>query len=73
MPVVLLTPKEREKFASWLEQDIESAKLIIEQLAKLPGNDVMTSHAKQEVVAEIIVLKKLRSVEEVTISGGEAD
>lgn len=63
----LLTQTERDRFSQWLQQDIESAKLLIQQMEKLPQGSVVTAHMKQEVVAEIIVLKKLLSIEEVTI------
>ncbi len=62
---MLLSADERDKFASWLEQDIESSKLLIEQTAKLgPHLDIVAMRMKTELAAEMIVCQKLRSIEE---------
>lgn len=73
MAVITLSADERHKFASWLEQDAESNKLMIEQLAKLgPGHDLMAPRMKTEIAAALIIAGKLRGVEEESIGGDQS-
>ena len=68
MAVITLSATERRKFASWLEQDAESNKLLIEQLAKLgPGGDLMAPRMKTEMAAALIIAGKLRGIEDASI------
>ena len=62
----LLMGEERERFAKWLEMDIESTKQILRQLEKFAQADLLAHH-RQEMIAEIIVLKKIRSIHTETI------
>jgi hypothetical protein len=62
---MILSAQECHKFASWLEHDIESSKLMIEQLAKLgPSGDIGAKNMKMKMMAKIIVCQELRSIEE---------
>ena len=64
MSSLLLSPEERNRFADWLKQDVESDKLMIEQLSKLgPPGELMAKKMKLEVAAGIVVLQKLLTVE----------
>ncbi len=65
MPVITLSQDERTKFADWLEQDATSSKLLIEQLTSLgtPG-EAVAGRMKTEMKAAIIILSKLRSIQE---------
>lgn len=64
---MLLTDEERERFATYLEQDAESSRLIIEQMKNLPVAQVMVKAATAEMHAALIVARKLRSLHSQTI------
>lgn len=61
-----LTSHEREKFATWLEAEAATGESLVKQLEKLPGS-IVPPHMKHEILAAIIISKKLRGVEEMTI------
>lgn len=65
-----LTSHERKKFATWLEAEAATEDGLVKQLEKLPGG-MVPPHMKQEIIAAIIISKKLRNVEEVTINGDQ--
>ena len=69
MSLVNLTMQERDKFAAYLMQEIESDKLMMEQVTKLgPSGEMLIPKMKQNIVAAILIAKKLRDVEEITLS-----
>lgn len=65
---LLLTAQERDRFASWLEREVESGKGMIQQLEKLQGMEPMIGLEKRRLAAYLIVAQVLRSTEEMTIS-----
>lgn len=68
MSIIVLSQDERIKFANWLEQDLESSKLLIKQMKSLgvPG-EVVAKKMRAEMLAELTILTKLRSIEEIEI------
>ena len=66
---MLLTDDERHRFITYLEQDAESNRLLIEQFAKLgPHLEPLAKAKRSEMMAELIVATMLRSSESQTIS-----
>jgi hypothetical protein len=65
----LLNDAERERFATYLEQDAESDRLIIEQLeiGNNPGLKTLIQIKKIVMQSKIIVAKELRAAESQTI------
>lgn len=65
----LLTPQERDRFATWLERQAESSKAMIAQFETLPPAvaEVMVAKEKQELAAYIIIARMLRSTEDMSI------
>lgn len=61
---MILTTKERRRFIQWLEQDIESNRLLIVQAKKLPQGELIIRKLQPQMGAEIIVLMELRSIED---------
>ena len=59
-----LTDAERAKFATWLEQDAESTRLILVELERLPSmvTSGVVAQYEQEMAAQKVVAKKLRSM-----------
>ena len=65
--IIMLTREERERFAAWCEQDAAGTMGLVEQMARLPGNAGVAGVAKlkrTEAMAQQIVAKMLRSIEE---------
>jgi hypothetical protein len=59
---LLLTVQERDRFATWLENEAKTAKGIIEQLEKLgPHTAPVIAREKLEIGAALVIAKKLRS------------
>jgi len=68
-PIIVLTIAERNRFADWLQQDIETNKLLLEQLSKLGSDgESVAKRMKIETTCEMIVYKKLRDIQEETIT-----
>lgn len=59
-----LTKEERDRFAAWLEQEAASDKGLLEQMEKLPNMAAVISHRKNEIIAALLVARKLRSIED---------
>lgn len=66
--IIMLNEQERNRFASWLEQQCESNRGMLEQLEKMPHAAPVAENMKRETAAMLIVAKKLRSIEQITIS-----
>jgi len=62
--VTMLTKQERERFVSWLEDEAESDKMLLKQLAKFPGHERFAEVKKQRIGACLIVASLLRSIED---------
>lgn len=64
----LLTALERARFASWLEENAESARLIVGQMEKMQHNPAMDSLIKQnrfeELACRFIAIKLLSTIDE---------
>ncbi len=79
MGIITLTPKERNKFIGWLQQEVESDRILIQQIKKLPvgsaGVEVLEKIMMEELAGAIVVCKKLLNTEEQIIEpldeGGE--
>lgn len=70
---MLLTNKERQRFISYLKQNIESSHLIVEQMKKLPGPAFMVSQEETRIAAWMVILVDLETTESFEISGKETD
>jgi hypothetical protein len=66
---MLLTPEERNKFATWCEQNAESAQLLCDQLKNLPGPaaNALAPGFKMEIAACTFIAQKLRTTEDQTL------
>lgn len=68
---LLLSAQERERFAAWLEHEAESDRGMIEQMEKLAQHteavEAVRKKLNVERLAALVIMKKLRSVEDVTI------
>ena len=62
-----LTPAERDRFATWLEQEAKTDKAMAEQAAKLPGLKLMVSKYRAEAMAAQVISSKLRSTIDETL------
>lgn len=66
---LLLTAAERDRFATWLEREIETSKGMIQQMEKMPNMRPFIDKYKREMTAYLIVARILRSTEDMTIGG----
>ena len=67
---LLLSDEERNRFASWLELEIESSKGMIEQFKKLGQiGETLIKRETVEMQAALIIARKLRSIESFSIEG----
>ncbi len=57
---------QRDKFATWLEQEAESDSMMAEQLIQLKGHDAMVKRMKQRAAIFSVVSTELRKIESVT-------
>jgi hypothetical protein len=64
---MVLTDNDRRRFIEYLSQSIESTRLIIGQLEKLPSAKIVLHKEKMEMAAEIVVLAKLVSMESMSL------
>lgn len=66
----LLSNEERERFASYLEQQAESSKGMLEQFKKLPSavSEILVARERRELAAYLTVAGILRSIESFTIN-----
>lgn len=59
---LLLTQEERDRFASWLENEAATSKGLIEQMEKLgPQFAIGAQRERNEATAALIIARKLRS------------
>jgi hypothetical protein len=66
--VITLTSEEREKFATYLEWEISTAKGLMEQASKLGlAGEAMRKRLNVEAMASKIIAQKLRSTETMTL------
>ena len=70
---MLLTNEERQKFISWLRQNIETGRFIAKQMTKLPGLRMMVEREEARIAAWMVVLADLERTESFEISGKETD
>jgi len=64
MTLINLTAEERDRFASWLEQEAETDRGFLVQMEKLDGMTPFIQKRKNEIVAALMVARKLRSIED---------
>ena len=64
---IWLSDQERERFAAYLMQDVESNRMIVQQLEKLPYGAPIVESKKREMAACLIVARMLTSGETQTI------
>jgi len=64
--MIVLTPEERDRFAAYLEQDLASKEMMLEQLKKI-GPQAMEKHYSAEIMASKIVCQMLRNTETETL------
>jgi len=61
---LLLTQAERDKFATWLENEAETSKGLVAQLEKLgPAGALMIKREISEAAASVLIARKLRSIQ----------
>lgn len=66
---LLLTDRERERFAAWLEHEAATEKGLIEQMEKLgPAFAAVVEQRKREAGASLLIARKLRSTQSTSIS-----
>lgn len=65
--ILTLSREDRERFAAWLEQDAAGTLGLVEQMAKIPGTEVVAKLKRTEALAQQIVAKMLRATEEMTL------
>jgi hypothetical protein len=65
--MILLTDEERERLASYLEQDAESTLGLVEQMRKINLPEAVIKLKLTEVAAQKIVVKMLRSTKSMSI------
>jgi len=59
-----LTAAERDRFATWLEQEAVVAKGLIEQMEKLgPMASILATRTKAEGAACLLIARRLRATE----------
>ena len=66
--MITLSDNDRNRFATWLEQEAHSLDSTAEQMKKIKGLEIMIRKFKAEAAAHSIVASKLRSTETSTIS-----
>ena len=60
----LLTPQERDRFATWLEREAEGSKGLIDQLEKLgPHTAQIVARERIEASAALLIARKLRATD----------
>lgn len=61
---MLLTLEERDRFASWLENEAATSKAIVAQLELLgSAAALLVAREKAETAAAVLIARKLRSIE----------
>jgi hypothetical protein len=66
--IIQLTQAERDKFATWIEQEAESDRLILGQMDKTTIPEMMKTQWRAKIMAFAIVSRHLRSIEDQEIS-----
>ncbi len=64
---LLLTPAERERFASWLEREAEMDETMAEQVVKISGPEGLAKKYRVEAMAAKVIAQKLRSIIDETL------
>ena len=67
--MIFLTQQESDKFADWLEQEVQSNLQFIKLMADSPGGELFGTHKKRECAAYLIVARNLRSTERMILDG----
>lgn len=65
---LLLTTQERDRFASWLEREIETGEGMIQQMKKIPKMLPLIDKQERETAAYLTVARALRSTEDTSKS-----
>lgn len=60
---MILTNEERLKFIAYLRQNIESSRLIVEQMKTLPSGHLLSDREKTKMAAWMVVTADLESME----------
>ncbi len=60
---MMLTDEERKRFASYLDESVESDMVMIEQLKLMGGHELKIKKINTEAMAAKIIAMKLRSIE----------
>ncbi len=62
--MIMLTTEERERFASYLEQECLSDTEFSQRLTKIGGSESMVKKLNAEAMSEKIIAMKLRAYEQ---------
>lgn len=60
---MMLNDNERARFVAYLDGEIATHKIMIEQIMKLPGMDPVAKKFKMELAALQIVANRMRATE----------
>lgn len=63
----LLTPAERDRFASYLEQEAATDKAMARQLKEISGPEALITKLNVESMAARVIAQKLRSIMDETL------
>lgn len=68
---LLLTAQERDRFAAWLQLEIETSRGMLEQFEKVggPGMDIIAKRERTKIAGFVIVLNDIHSGETFAIGG----
>ncbi len=61
--IMILEQKDRDLFIQWLTNEIESNKMLINQMEKIKVPETIIENYKIETSCAIIILKKLQNTE----------
>lgn len=70
---LLLSDAERERFIRYLEHEAHTTAGIIEQMGKIRTPPALVAVLKAECAAFLLIARKLRKTESVSLGGGETD
>jgi len=65
----LLSAEERHRFADWLEEEAETAEGLVAQMKQMNAPDVVWKQYSLEAAANLIVARRLRATESMTVRG----
>lgn len=71
MMVTQMTDEDRLKFIGWLEQQVVSGEIMVEQFERIELPVALIAREKSELLAAKVILAKLRSTEMDSVGGAK--